>query len=308
VLFSGLWFRKYEALGNDYVVIDPRNCAVSPDADFIRRLCDRRYGIGSDGLLYGPVKDAGGFRVRIFNPDGSEAEKSGNGIRIFARYLRDAGYVKGGDGTIVTTGGHVYFRYLDAIAHRIEVDMGTVTFWSHEIPVPGPEREIIDEGLWVGGEILRISCLSVGNPHCVVRLDGATESEVRRLGPQIELHAMFPKRINVQFLEVVARDHIRVKIWERGAGYTLSSGSSSCAAAGAARRLGLVDDRVRVEMPGGEIDISFEANGRIGMTGEVRSTICGVVTADLAAALRPEPGGATAKVAQEPISAHIQQI
>jgi diaminopimelate epimerase len=284
-LFSGLRFRKYEALGNDYLVVDPQDCPVAPGPKFVRALCDRKYGVGSDGVLYGPLVDPAGFRIRIFNPDGSEAEKSGNGIRIFARYLRDAGYVKGSDGTIVTAAGNAFFRYLDPGAHRISVDMGTVTFWSQQIPVAGPHREVVDEVLMLGNRSLRISCLSIGNPHCVVRLEGVSEADVRILGPEIESHPMFPNRVNVQFLEVEDRGHIRIKIWERGAGYTLASGSSSCAAAGVARRLRLVDDHVRVEMPGGDIDIDFDGDGRVNMTGDVRSTIQGFVTDDLAAAL-----------------------
>ena len=284
-LFSGLRFRKYEALGNDYLVVDPQDCPVAPGPKFVRALCDRKYGVGSDGVLYGPLVDPAGFRIRIFNPDGSEAEKSGNGIRIFARYLRDAGYVKGSDGTIVTAAGNAFFRYLDPGAHRISVDMGTVTFWSQQIPVAGPHREVIDEVLMLGNRPLRISCLSIGNPHCVVRLEGVSEADVRILGPEIERHPMFPNRVNVQFLEVEDRGHIRIKIWERGAGYTLASGSSSCAAAGVARRLRLVDDHVRVEMPGGDIYIDFDGDGRVNMTGDVRSTIQGFVTDDLAAAL-----------------------
>lgn len=284
-LFSGLRFRKYEALGNDYLVVDPQDCPVAPGPKFVRALCDRKYGVGSDGVLYGPLVDPAGFRIRIFNPDGSEAEKSGNGIRIFARYLRDAGYVKGSDGTIVTAAGNAFFRYLDPGAHRISVDMGTVTFWSQQIPVAGPYREVVDEVLMLGNRSLRISCLSIGNPHCVVRLEGVSEADVRILGPKIESHPMFPNRVNVQFLEVEDRGHIRIKIWERGAGYTLASGSSSCAAAGVARRLRLVDDHVRVEMPGGDIYIDFDGDGRVNMTGDVRSTIQGFVTDDLAAAL-----------------------
>jgi diaminopimelate epimerase len=200
-------------------------------------------------------------------------------------YSLDADYATGLDGTIVTAGGNAPFRYLDPGAHRIYVDMGTVTFKSQDIPVAGVDRELIDEVLQVGEQTFRVSCLSIGNPHCVVRLNGATESEVRQLGAQIETHWMFPGRINVQFLEVVTRDHIRIKIWERGAGYTLASGSSSCAAASAAHRLGLVNNHVRVEMPGGDIDIDIDADGHVGMTGAVRSAIDGIVTDDLASAL-----------------------
>jgi diaminopimelate epimerase len=235
--------------------------------------------------LYGPILDPAGFRVRIFNPDASETEKSGNGIRIFARYLHDAGYVTSSSGTIVTTGGNANFRYLDADAHRIQVDMGAPTFWSQQIPVAGRNREVVDEILQVADRSLNISCLAFGNPHCVVRLTGVTEADVRVLGPHIETHPMFPNRTNVQFLEILARDHIRIRIWERGAGYTLASGTSSCAAASAARRLDSVDNHVRVETPGGHVEIDFEKGGHLSLTGEVRSTIRAALTDDLASAL-----------------------
>ncbi len=262
-------FRKYQALGNDYFVIDPRDVPTAPTAEAVRLLCDRHYGVGSDGILYGPIPDASGFRLRIFNPDGSEAEKSGNGIRIFARYLRDSGRVAGSEGIIVTAGGPVRFRYLDAEAQRIEVEMGVVSF------------QAVDEPLTIGAESLQVTCLSIGNPHCVVRFPGATEADARRLGPLIETLPRFPNRTNVQLLDVLARDRIRIQIWERGAGCTFASGSSSCASAAAARRLGLVGDHVFVEMPGGVIEIDIDAEWRVRMTGDVRATFAGTVADDL---------------------------
>ena len=213
-----------------------------------------------------------GFGVRIFNPDGGEAEKSGNGVRIFARYLHDRGYVAGDSGTIVTAGGAVAFRYLDPGAGRIQVDMGQASF---------REQPPLD----VAGQIIPVICVSMGNPHCVVFGLGATEALARTLGPQIERHPAFPDRTNVQFVEVVDRGRIRIEIWERGAGYTLASGTSSCAAASAAHRLGLVDAAVRVAMPGGEIDIEIDGAWRVKMTGDVRATIEGELSADLIAAL-----------------------
>lgn len=263
-------FRKYQALGNDYFVLDSRDLPAPPGAEAIRLLCDRRYGVGSDGILYGPIPHAEGYRLRIFNPDGSEAEKSGNGIRIFARYLRDSGRVTASDGVIVTAGGNVRFRYLDASARRIEVDMGSVTF------------QRVDESLRVGTDELKVTSLSIGNPHCVVRFPNATQADARRLGPQIETHAWFPNRTNVQLLDVLARDRIRIQIWERGAGYTFASGSSSCASAAAARKLGLVDDHVFVEMPGGIIEIDIDDEWRVRMTGDVSATIEGTIAEDLA--------------------------
>ena len=265
-------FCKYQALGNDYLVIDPadNDLALTPAA--ARLLCDRRYGVGSDGVLFGPAEVAEGFGVRIFNPDGGEAEKSGNGVRIFARYLHDRGYVTGEDGTILTAGGAVAFRYLDPGAGRIQVEMGQASF---------REQAALD----VAGQTIPVTCVSMGNPHCVVFGLGATEQLARTLGPQIERHPAFPDRTNVQFVEVIDRGRIRIEIWERGAGYTLASGTSSCAAASAAHRLGLVDASVKVAMPGGEIDIAIGADWRVKMTGDVRATIAGELSADLIAAL-----------------------
>jgi diaminopimelate epimerase len=283
--FDGLPFRKYEALGNDYLVIDPRNHSAPLGPPAVRRLCDRRYGVGADGVLWGPLVEPEGFRLRIFNPDGSEAEKSGNGVRIFARYLHDAGYVHDSCGVILTAGGRVSFQFLDGAAHRIEVDMGTVTFWSEHIPVSGPHREVVDEVMEVDGRQFRVTCLSIGNPHCIVRFDATTEGDVRHFGPLIEAHSNFPNRTNVQFLDVVSREHIRIGIWERGAGYTLSSGSSSCAAASAAYRLGLVDRQVNVQMPGGVLRIDLGDDGHVRMTGDVHSVMEGHLCADLAEAI-----------------------
>lgn len=266
-------FRKYQALGNDYVVIDPAYNDLKPTPAAVRLLCDRRYGIGSDGVLYGPTTGEGGFGVRIFNPDGGEAEKSGNGVRIFARYLRDSGRAMGETGLILTAGGPVAFRYLDAGGGRIELDMGEARFLAERL------------SLEVGGETLSATSVSMGNPHCVVLGLGATEALARRLGPLIERHSAFPDRTNVQFVEVIDRGLIRIEIWERGAGYTLASGTSSCAAASAMRRLGLVEAQVRVAMPGGEVDIEIAADWRVLMTGDVRATIEGELSADLIEAL-----------------------
>lgn len=266
-------FRKYQALGNDYVVIDPAFNDLKLTPATVRTLCARRYGIGADGILYGPTAEVEGFGVRIFNPDGGEAEKSGNGVRIFARYLRDSGRMTGDAGTVLTSGGAVAFRYLDPEARRIELDMGEARFLAERLT------------LEVGAQTVTATSVSMGNPHCVVLGLGATEELARTLGPLIERHPAFPDRTNVQFVEVVNRGAIRIQIWERGAGYTLASGTSSCAAASAMRRLGLVDSKVEVAMPGGEIDVEIGDDWRVRMTGDVRSTIEGVLSADLMEAL-----------------------
>jgi diaminopimelate epimerase len=244
-------------------------------------ICDRHRGIGSDGILFGPLFDDKRIRLRIFNPDGSEAEKSGNGIRIFARYLIEAGYVKERRFELITAGGAVTVEALDENASLIKVDMGKVSFSSSDIPAAGPVREVVDEELIVQGELYRATCLSIGNPHCAIPVGDPTSALARRIGPYVERHPMFPKRINMQLVEVIDRNAIRIEIWERGAGYTTASGSSSCAAASAMFRLGRVGRNVAVHMPGGVIDIVIREDGNVLMTGEVSGVMSGRFHEDL---------------------------
>ena len=279
-------FHKYHALGNDYIVIDPNKTKLNMTPENINLICHRHFGIGSDGILYGPVLENDTFRLRIFNPDGSEAEKSGNGIRIFAKYLVDAHYVAGKKLVLITLGGRVEADILNEKATVVRVDMGTVTFKSDEIPVSGKSREVVDEPLSVGTDSFKITCLSIGNPHCVIPMNKASEDVVKKIGPLIEHHPLFPNRINTQLLEIVNRGLIKIEIWERGAGYTMASGSSSCAAAAAAYRLGLVDSRLKVQMPGGTIDIDIHPDGHVYMTGAVSSVARGEFSEDFWKQLR----------------------
>lgn len=257
-------FIKYQALGNDYLVINPDELSRELTSELIQRVCQRNYGVGADGILLGPLlaKEAD-FALRIFNPDGSEAEKSGNGLRIFARYLWDHGRLKRSpDGTasepftIQTAGGVARSQVLQG-GSQAQVEMGQASFDSRKIPLSGPPRRAINETMSIQGENLRYCALTLGNPHCVVFCDQISEAQARRLGPMIEKEARFLKRTNVQFLEVLNRKELRIYIWERGAGYTLASGSSSCAAAAAAYRLGLCDDEVTVHNPGGDLQVTI---------------------------------------------------
>jgi diaminopimelate epimerase len=279
-------FHKYHALGNDYIVIDPKRTKVTLTPESIRLICHRNFGIGSDGILYGPIMDGDRIGVRIYNPDGSEAEKSGNGIRIFSRYLVEAGYVTGKKFLLHTAGGEVAVEILTDTIDLIKVDMGGVTFRSDEIPVTGPSREVVNETLDLASDSFKVTCLSLGNPHCVIPVDEISEGLVREIGPEIENHVMFPNRINVQLLEVTDRQNIKIEIWERGAGYTLASGSSSCAAACAAHRLDLVDAQVSVHMPGGTIEIEIDEAGHVHMTGPVSSVAEGNFSDEFARRLR----------------------
>ncbi|GLH67296.1 diaminopimelate epimerase [Geothrix edaphica] len=277
---NDLAFSKFHALGNDYLVIDPTRTAFDLEARLVQALCDRHRGIGSDGLLLGPLPvpgDPQAFGLRIFNPDGSESEKSGNGLRIFARYLLEAGHVHGAGCRIHTTSGTAEVQYLAPDGSLVQVDMGLPAFRAGDIPFTGlaAHLEVLQVPLFLPTGPVTITALSVGNPHCVLFPGSVSAAEAQRLGPRIERHPDFPNRVNVQLVEVVDRRHIRIEIWERGAGYTLASGSSSCAAAAACRRLGLVEDRLRVLMPGGAIDIAFTDQGRILMTGPVQAVYQG---------------------------------
>ena len=273
-------FVKYHGLGNDYLVIEPGEWNQPLDAlaspERIRRICDRHYGPGADGILFGPLQTVqADFALRIFNPDGSEAEKSGNGLRIFARYLWDtdrlqhsAAGERSAPFTIQTAGGRVTAQVLEA-GRRVTVEMGQASFDSQVIPVLGEPRQVIDERMRIGAEELRYCAVSLGNPHCVVLCEQVSQALALRLGALIENEARFPRRTNVQFMQALDRSNIRIEIWERGAGYTLASGSSSCAAAAAVHRLGWCDEQITVHMPGGEIQVSIAAGYQVTMSGAV---------------------------------------
>jgi len=268
-VFTSMKFSKYHALGNDYLVLDPRDQPITLTPKLIKVICDRHFGIGSDGILFGPLpSDKARFSLRIYNPDGSEAEKSGNGLRIFCRYLWDKKLVDEKSFAVETKGGIVQASILDN-GKRVRVEMGRVSFWSEDIPVAGEPREVLRESISTGDRTFIFSAASIGNPHCVIPLDEISPELAKHYGPLLEPHSLFPHRTNVQFLKVLDRRNIRIEIWERGAGYTLASGSSSCAAAAVARKLGLCGPEITVHMPGGMIEISLDDDFRVVMTGPV---------------------------------------
>lgn len=262
-------YSKYHALGNDYLVLDPKDAKELPAKDAIVRVCHRNFGLGSDGILYGPMKtDKADFGLRILNPDGSEAEKSGNGLRIFARYLYDTGAVKHEAFSVDTPGGVVTCQVAEG-AHSITVDMGQVHFAMDHIPIDGPEQmdHNIGQSLTFNGKTQTVYIADIGNPHCVVVQDEISAKQAKEDGAAIEAHQAFPNRTNVQFLKAIDRNNIQIEIWERGAGYTLASGSSSSAAAAVAHRIGLCDRDITVHMPGGRIGIHIGDDYAIRMTG-----------------------------------------
>jgi diaminopimelate epimerase len=247
---------RSHGLGNDYLVADPGELPFPVTPERVRLLCDRHVGVGSDGLL---VLD-GALGVRIFNPDGSEAEKSGNGLRIFAKWLFDTRRTGGTSRfTIRTKGGDaaVEVHSMDGRAREVTVDMGAPVF-----------REDLTE-LDIAGERLGVVALSIGNPHCVILEEELDVIRLRRLGPLVETHPAFPERTNVQLARPTSRNAVELLIWERGAGETQASGSSSCAVVAACHHLGLVDDDVTAHMSGGELRIRIGAKGRLWLRGPV---------------------------------------
>jgi diaminopimelate epimerase len=281
-------FYKYHALGNDYLVINPQDLLFPLSTEKIKTICHRNFGIGSDGILLGPlVSKTASFGLRIFNPDGSEAEKSGNGLRIFSRYLWDRGLVSEESFSIETVGGLVQSTIQDA-GKTVQVEMGKVSFWSNDIPVVGdawvglhPRREVIEEKINVSDKTFTFCAATIGNPHCVIPLAEINPAIAKEYGPILEVHPFFPNRTNVQFMKVLNRNTIQIEIWERGAGYTLASGSSSSAAAAVAHKLGLCDSSITVQMPGGEILIQINNDFSISMKGAVTKVAEGELSAEL---------------------------
>jgi diaminopimelate epimerase len=261
-----LRLHKYQALGNDYLVLHEGNAALL-DGARIRKICHRHFGIGSDGILV-PLTAAEGaaFGLRILNPDGSEAEKSGNGLRIFAKYLWDQRSVAGEPFTVRTLGGLVRAHVRDG-GRNVFVEMGRACFDSAKIPVAGPRRDVVDEPLVVGGQEFCYTAVTVGNPHCVIPVEQLSPELAVKFGPHIETHTNFPNRTNVQFARILEPHKLQIEIWERGAGYTLASGSSSCAAAAACARLGLCATPVTVSMPGGQLEITVDSEFNLTMLG-----------------------------------------
>lgn len=276
---------KSHGLGNDYIILEEEHIDFSLTEKQILKICDVHYGIGSDGILLKVKSSRADIGLRIFNPDGSEAEKSGNGLRIFCKYVYDYGVLDKRRSFSVETKGGIVNAYIveeaEGRAKLIKVDMGKAIFEADKIPTLYESKEVIDEEIEIDGKKYKINCVSVGNPHCVIIKDELDEEEVKRVGPLIETFKMFPNRINVQFVKVLSRDKAEILIWERGAGYTLASGSSSSAVACVLRKKGLIDQEVEVMMPGGSLQLVVDDNWQIHMTGEIKEICTGKLSEEL---------------------------
>jgi diaminopimelate epimerase len=250
-------------LGNDFLVVDDRNPMPLEWAALARRLCDRHTGVGADGILLIQSSTVADLRMRLFNADGSEAEMCGNGIRCVARLAADEGWA-GSRMTWETGAGPVV---TELHGDLVTVDMGSPRFHPGDVPVEASGDAVVDEQVEAAGHRLRMTCLSMGNPHCVIRVDDVDRFPVGEVGPALERHPRFPRRTNVEFVQILSRTRVRQRTWERGVGETNACGTGACATAVALRRLKLVDSSVDVELRGGRLAITWDSAGRVLMTG-----------------------------------------
>ncbi len=280
---SDLNFAKGQALGNDYLVVDAAELARPLSTAVIRGLCDRHIGAGSDGVLVGQL-DGPEIRLRIFNPDGTEAEKSGNGLRIFGAYLHGRGLVGGEPFGVRLIRDSVRMQVLGAAPDGsldIVVDIGRASFRGEDVGFAPESGEVLGYELDLGdGLIAKVNPVSLSNPHCVVFVDTLEREDFLRRAPRLVAHPAFPAGTNVQFARVIGPADIEAWIWERGVGETLASGSSASAVASAAKRLGLIESsEVTVHMRGGQAKIGLQDDGMVRLRGPAQIVYRGTVPA-----------------------------
>ncbi|MDH7482627.1 MAG: diaminopimelate epimerase [Armatimonadota bacterium] len=273
-----LEFVKMHGIGNDFVLADSVTNGI-PDVDLkdlAIRICDRNFGVGADGLLLVLPSEIADYRMRLINRDGSEAEMCGNGIRVFAKYLYDRGMV-GETAEIETLAGikTIQLEVKNGKAIGATVGMGKPRLRAEDIPVIGYEGEVVNRRLDVEGESLQITCVSMGNPHCVVFVQSTDEVPVETLGPKIEKHPVFPQGTNVEFVEVIGPTELKMRVWERGAGMTMACGTGACSSVVAGVLNGLCERRATVHLPGGNLFIDWQENDEIFMTGPAEEVFVG---------------------------------
>lgn len=266
-----------QGLGNDFVVLDAINQRFELTREQVRRLGDRRYGIGCDQILLAerPTRDGFDFRYRIYNADGSEVEHCGNGVRCLGRFLREQGLTDQRALRIETVNGSARIHLDDD--GQVTVDMGAPVLEPAQIPFQAERRQVLYR-LEVGAETVEVGAVSMGNPHAVLTVPELENAPVARLGPDIESHPRFPRRVNVGFMQVLDRGRIRLRVFERGVGETLACGTGACAAVVAGRLQERLDSRVEVELPGGALAIEWQGEGHpVMMSGPAETVFRGEI-------------------------------
>jgi diaminopimelate epimerase len=272
-------FWKMHGLGNDYIVIDNRDNDINSlqASDLAKHLCERRFSIGADGLLLLSESKSADAKMRIFNADGSEAEMCGNGIRCFAKYCFETGVVKKKEFSVETLSGVklVTLTVKGNVVEAVKVDMGNPNWERNSLPMVG-KGICLNENLDVDGEVFKVTCLSIGNPHCVIFVDNVDNFPVKEIGSIIENNKVFPKRTNVDFVQVLSTSQLKIRVWERGCGETFACGTGTCASVAAANRLGKVGDKVTVQLLGGCLKVEVDA-GKLFLSGETKKVFEGTL-------------------------------
>jgi len=257
---NGMKFWKMHGLGNDYVVIDNRDEKITDAkaAELALKLCKRRFSVGADGVLFVSNSAVADVKMRIFNADGSEAEMCGNGIRCFAKYCYENGIARKNELVVETLAGNkrTWLTVENGVVISVMVDMGVPVLERSRIPMFG-QGTCVNEELQVNGEAYKVTCLSVGNPHCVIFVDAVDDFPVKRVGSKIETHRVFPKRTNVEFAQVLSENEVKVRVWERGCGETLACGTGACATVVAGNLLKKLNGKVSVHLRGGDLYVEY---------------------------------------------------
>lgn len=258
-------FTKMHGLGNDYFFIEAEPDSPIDWPELSRRMSHRHLGAGADGIILILPSDSADFAMRIFNADGSEAETCGNGIRCFAKYVYERHLIEKTEFVIDTLGGpnRVELHVEDETVSHVRSNMGQPKFERSEIPMQGPAGRVLEEPLDVDGQPFKVTCANIGNPHAVIFVDDATQIDLPALGPKIETHPKFPERTNVEFVNVIDRNNIVMRIWERGSGVTMASGSGSCGAALASMITNRVNRKVNVHLVYGKLSIEWAEDGDV---------------------------------------------
>ena len=276
-------FTKWQGCGNDFLLIDCRENELADYGAFAKKSCDRHFGVGGDGVLVILNSDKADFRMRIFNADGSEAEMCGNGIRCFARYLYDHHITDKKKFTVETGAGILVPEIVEknGVVTGVRVDMGEPVLEADKIPMAGyGNRRVVNEPVEVAGRKWNITGVSMGNPHCVVFVDDIKTTPIEEVGPIFEVQERYPKKTNTEFVQVLDRQHMRMRVWERGAAITLACGTGACATLTAAVLNGKTDRRAEITLDGGKLDIEWsEKDNHIYMTGPAVQVFAGEVEA-----------------------------
>jgi len=276
---SNIQFWKMHGLGNDYIVIDNRDEKISNQraSALAKKLCTRHFSVGADGLLLVCNSTVADVKMKIFNSDGSEAEMCGNGIRCFSKYCYETGIIKKSEFQVETLSGikSIWLSFSDDKVTTVKVDMGTPNWDCKSLPMTA-EGTYINCNLAVNDENYSVTCLSMGNPHCVIFVENVDKTLVECVGPLVENHKFFPKRTNVGFVQVIRDDELKVRVWERGCGETFACGTGTCAAVAAANKLGKVSTKVTVHVLGGDLQVEI-GKGRLFLSGASEKVYQGIL-------------------------------